>query len=64
MKKTLNATKSVLILGALLILGWSATAGMAQADFQQQVFCEAVGHSCHVVIGGQVYHLEKQPDDY
>lgn len=65
MKKAIaGIVKSVLLLGALLILAWSVTAGRAEADFEQQVTCEGSGHDCHAIVGGTTYHLEKQPEAY
>lgn len=64
MKKFLGTVKAALLLGALLVIGWSITADRAGADVQAQVFCESVGHDCHVVIGSTTYHLKKQPETF
>lgn len=64
LNKILGGIKLALLLGALAILGWSAFPGTAEADFEQQVTCEGSGHTCHAIVGGNTYHLEKQPEAY
>lgn len=56
-KKSLNWAALVLLVGALAIVGWSVGSETAQAD----VFCEAAGHSCHIVVGDRAFHKEEAP---
>jgi hypothetical protein len=64
MQRLLDLVKLSLVLTALLVVAWSALPGTAQADVQAQVYCEAAGHTCHIVIGNTTYHKEKQPETY
>lgn len=64
MLRFLNILKLSLVLTALVVTAWSALPGTAQADVQSQVYCEASGHTCHVVIGDRTYHKKKQPEAF
>lgn len=64
MKSFLDTVKFVLLLAALLAVGWSALPETAQAEFTTQVTCEGEGHSCHADINGTTYHLKKITQAY
>jgi len=46
MKKIGDTIKLIILVAVLLILGWSAIPGGANAD---SVTCEGNGHSCHTI---------------
>jgi hypothetical protein len=51
-----DAVKVALLLGALLILAWSAIPGSAEAA---SVTCEGAGHTCHAIdANGKTHHYK------
>jgi len=55
MKNFLATLKLGFLMTALAIVGVAAFSDAAQAS---EVVCENLGHSCHVIIGDQTYHMQ------
>lgn len=51
---------SALLATGVVLVAWVALPGSARAA----THCPAVGHSCHILIGGTVLHREVSPPAY
>jgi len=60
MRKILDTVKTILLLGALFIVGWSAT---SDAETAQAATCKGSGHSCHGQLeDGTIIHAREVQD--
>ncbi len=56
MKRFFVVIKASLLLGALLVLAWSAVPGISTAS---AALCSGKGDTCAVIIGDKIYYFKE-----